>query len=145
MSDQEQFAEQTWKKIKKTKRSLKRLCRLWKERAGRERMIKAYESFCRAFGEMKAYAISYLFVFKISAAEVMEVRTEVKHVMLAKMELREHFAELYHAHGRDLTKSDKSAERKFIRTHRMLSQELSKMKFDGEGDLEEVREFCGEH
>lgn len=110
--------EETQRTAKKTNRALRRLCRLSKERAGKERQWKAFNSFCRAFAEMKAYAIAYLLTVKLDAASVMELRTDLRHAMFAYLRMRQHFRS-----DEDIAKVDKMMERKFIKTNRLILQE----------------------
>lgn len=121
----ERLEEDVKKSAKKSSRAARRLCQVMKSSVSKEKHMKAYESFCRAFGQMKAYASAYLIVGKLSAAEAMELRTDLRHAMAVYLKMRKHFEHHYRGTEKGIAKADKVTERKFIRTHREIMMDLA--------------------
>jgi len=96
-----------------------------KSSTSKERQMKAYESFCRAFGQMKAYSLNYLIRGKLSAAEVMELRTDIRHAEAVYLKMRDHFESMYRGTEKGIAKADKVCERKFVRVNREIMMMLA--------------------
>ncbi len=125
MSTETALKEDVMRTVKKTRRALNRLCKLGK-RAGRERQMKAFESFCRAFAETKTYTITFLLVAELNAARIMELRSELGRFMVMFLRFRSHLAPMYEREtDKGIMKVDRMMERKSNKTHRLLLDDQS--------------------
>lgn len=115
----EAFMEDAHTVAKKANRSVRRLCRLMKSHAGKEKQVKAFESFCRIFGALQAYGGASLVRGDLSAADVMQMRSELRHALAFYLKMHHHFAGM-------TERADKLRERRMIRENRKIWEMLKK-------------------
>lgn len=122
---------------KKATRSVRRLCRLMKSRSGKEKQIKAFESFCRVFGTLQAYGGASLVRGELSAADIMTMRSEMRHALSVYLKMHHHFSKMYDGTER----ADKLRERRMIKANRMIWAMLMKQ----DPDSLDTCKPCEEH
>jgi hypothetical protein len=112
------FSQEVHEWEKKSRRSLRKLCRLIKEKASDGTLRRAYESFSRVFGSLKAYMLVYLVGVNHSDEAVIHIREGMRHEIGRYIQICRFFEYLYP--GQDYT--HQKPYKIMIRTYNRVQQ-----------------------